>query len=256
MRERALPITAGTFASLALAVSASADFTNFDVVDEGLYNTADADFGGPDVGMVNVWSIYAVFDNEFDSITAIFVLEDDPNFPDATSMTHTSLAADGKSPGGGFWNWNAGDDTSLSTGFPFDDDPDAALADTYLTIGLRSGSYVDGGDAASFVPGSAAVLADSGILDGTGSITEDFVYIALPDHEQSFPDKDGRVLVLSIATFQGEHASGSWNLQWVNTEAGGGGDVAGAEWTTIPAPGALALLGLAGLAGGRRRRRG
>ena len=138
MRENALPIAAGALASLALTVAASADFASFDVVDEGLYNTANADFGGPNVGMVNVWSIYAVFDNEFDSITSIFVLEYDPNFPDATSMTHTSLAADRKSPGGGLWNWNAGDDTSLSTGFPFDDDPDAALADTYLTIGLRN----------------------------------------------------------------------------------------------------------------------
>ncbi len=256
MRESMLPIAAGVMGSLALTIAASADFTNFDVVDEGLYNTADAAFDGPNVGMVNVWSIYAVFDNAFDSITSIFVLADDPNFPDATSMTHTSLAADGKSPGGGFWNWTAGGDTSLSTGFPYDDDPAAALADTYLTIGLRSGSYADGGDAAAFIPGSAGVLADSGILSGTGSITEDFVYFALPDNDQSFPDKDGRVLVLSIATLAGEHASGSYNIQWANTEGGGAGYVAGAGWTTVPAPGALALLGLAGLASGRRRRRG
>ncbi len=258
MRENVLPIAVGVFAPLALAVSASADFTGFQVVNEGQYDTADALFDGPNVGLVDVWSVYALFDNDFDSITSIFVLADDPNFPDATEMRHSSDVAkmwDGL--GQGFWNWNAGEDTSLSTGFPYDDDPNAALADTYLTIGLRSGSYADGGDAASFIPGSAGVLADSGILNGTGSITEDFVYLALPDHEQSFP-VEGRVLVLSIATFQGEHASGSWNLQWVNTEEGGGGGgyVAGAEWTTIPAPGALALLGLAGLASGRRRRRG
>ena len=135
----------------------------------------------------------------------------------------------------------------------YDLDPAAADADTYLTIGLKSGTFPDGGDGAFFAPGSEAILDDSGILNGSGVINELFAYSATPDDAQTYP-VDGRVLVLQVAVRSGEHASGVWNISWGNIGAGGGG-LARLEWTTVPAPGALPLLGLAGLAGARRRRR-
>ena len=107
---------------------------------------------------------------------------------------------------------------------------------------------------AFFAPGTEADLVASGILNGSGSLVVNFAYSVTPDKEQAFP-VDGRVLVLQVAVRSGEHASGVWNISWGNIGAGGGG-LARLEWTTVPAPGAMALLGLAGLAGTRRRRRG
>ena len=121
-------------------------------------------------------------------------------------------------------------------------------------IGLKSGSFGDGEDAAFFGIGHEQVLDASGILNGNGVIDVDFAYTATPDDAQTYP-VDGRVLVLQVAVGSGEHASGVWNISWGNIGAGGGG-LARLEWTTVPAPGALPLLGLAGLAGTRRRRRG
>ncbi len=249
MRKNVLPITAGVLGSLALAISASADFTGFKLVNKGQYNTADA-FGGPNVGLVDVWNLYAVFNDPNDSLNAIFVLADQP---DANDMIHSS---DVKTPfdglGGGWWNWAFGANTALNIGPVYGLDPDAADADTYITIGLKSGTFPKGGNAAFFPPGGEGILVDSGILNGNGVIDVDFAYAATPDDKQTYP-VDGQVLVLNFAVRRGEHASGEWNIQWGNIGAGGG-QANSQIWTTVPAPGALALLGLAGLVGTRRRR--
>ena len=251
MRKNVLPITAGVLGSLALAVSASADFTGFQVENKGQYDTYDAS-GGPDVGLVNVWNLYVLFDDPNDSLNAIFVLRDHPVF---NNMIHSSdLFAPFDGLGGGFWNWAFGANTPLSIGPVYGFDPAAADADTYLSIGLKSGTFPDGGDAAFFPPGGEGILVDSGILNGNGVIDVDFAYAATPDDKQTFP-VDGQVLVLNFAVLRGEHASGEWNIQWGNV-GGEGGQRLSETWTTVPAPGALALLGLAGLAGARRRRRG
>ena len=248
MRKRTLPLTAGVLGSLALAVSTSADFTGFVAEMKGSFDTASDPFGGPNVGVVDVWNIYATFDDPEDSLTGIFALE-----AAGHEMTHSS---DLNSPfdglGGGFWNWSLGTNTPLPAGNTYNLNPAAADADTYLSIGLKSGSFAT--DAAFFGPGFEQILNDSGIMNGNGSITEDFTYSATPDDEQTYPI-DGRVLILNIAVLSGEHASGSWNIRWGNVGAGGG-QIIGAQWTTIPAPGALALLGLAGLACPRSRRQG
>ena len=59
--------------ALAIAVSASADFTGFQTEMKGTYDTAGA-FNGPDVGLVDVWNLYARFDDPNDSMNGIFVL--------------------------------------------------------------------------------------------------------------------------------------------------------------------------------------
>lgn len=251
MTKNVLPITAGVFGSLALAISASADFTGVQTEMKGTYDTAGA-FGGPDVGLVDVWNLYALFNDPNDVLTGIFVLADSPNFGEMIHSSDLKTPFDGL--GGGFWNWASGANTPLSNGPTYNLDPAAADADTYLTIGLKSGTYPDGGDGAFFAPGSLDILQNSGILNGNGSINQDFAYAATPDDIHVYP-VDGRVFVLQVAVLSGEHASGVWNISWGNVGAGGGGQER-LEWTTVPAPAALALLGLAGLAGARRRRRG
>ena len=87
MRKNVLPITAGVLGSLAFAVSASADFTGFQTEMKGTYDTAGA-FGGPDVGLVDVWNLYALFNDPNDSMAGIFALADDPNFGE---IIHSSV---------------------------------------------------------------------------------------------------------------------------------------------------------------------
>ena len=250
MRKNVLPITAGVLGSLALAVSASADFTGWKMLHKGQYDTALA-FGGPNVGEVDVWNLYLNFDDPNDTLNSIFVVTAEP----FTSMEHSSdLNAKFDGKGGGFWNWTFAGNQPLDSDGIYGADPNAGDADTYISIGLKSGTFPAGGDAAFFAPGSEAILVNSGILNGSGSINELFGFNATADDAQSFP-VDGQIFVLQVAVLKGQHASGIWNIQW-GTVGGQGPIQTRFQWTTIPAPGAMALLGLAGLAGARRRRRG
>ncbi len=225
-----LGITAGVFGSLALAVSASAKFTGCLIELQGTYDTALAFPVGFDEGLVNVWNLYALFDDPNDHYIKTFVVANDANFGVMVHSSDATAAFDGM--GNGFWNWVIGGNTPLSAGPVYGIDPAAGDADTYLTIGLKAGTFGAGVDAAFFTPGSEAILVDSGILNGCGVIDEDFAYVATPVDEQAFP-VNGRVLVLQISVPFGEHASGVWNVEWGNVGAGGGGQ-ARCEWTTVP----------------------
>ena len=250
MRKNVVPIIAGVFGSLALAVSASADFTGFQAVLKRTFDTADSNFG-EDVGLVDVWNVYALFNDPDDRYVATFVL-----LPDFPTMMHSSdlfEAFDGK--GGGFWN-NVEvppGNTPQSAGFIYNLDRPGFDNDTYITIGLKAGfpddpGDPDDGDRASFDPEGEGFFNASGILSGSGILSDEFAFFTIPEAPQAAP-VDGRVLVLQVAVLTGEHASGLWNVQWGNVGPNPGGGQTTRQWTTVPAPGALALLGLAGLAG-------
>ena len=81
--------------------------------------------------------------------------------------------------------------------------------------------------------------------------------IGLDSPNNYTPDPDGAAGLGSLAGFDGSTVNGAYTI-YIGDSAGG--DVGALSWwsvrieyTEIPAPGALALLGLAGLAGRRRR---
>ncbi len=258
MRKNVLPITAGVVGALVLSVSASADFTGW-VMEKNPEPFDTKGHIGPDVGLVDVWNLYLVFDNPLDTLNAIFAIQD----PAFNTIIHSS---DLKTPfdgaGDGFWNWNFGLNRPVR-GPVFSLDNNAANADTFMTIGLKAALLDVPIDAAGFATGAEALLNDSGIMNGTATLTTipgepptNFAYFATPKDLQTFPGEDGRLLVFQVAVRAGQHASGVWNVQWGTVAPGAGGEtLTRFEWTTVPAPGAMALLGLAGLAGARRRRR-
>ena len=113
--------------------------------------------------------------------------------------------------------------------------------DSFVTIGLSTS------------PGNA--MLDIGIdwtgFEAGGAVwTDNGSWFATPDDAQVY-EVDGRVLIGQFTLADGELV-GQVNLQGKNAD--------GSNWTVlgqsiaVPAPGALALLGLAGLASGRRRK--
>ena len=117
--------------------------------------------------------------------------------------------------------------------------------DSFVSIGLLD----DGGDA----------MLDIGIdwtdFESGGSIsTANGTWFATPSDSQVFA-VDGRVLVGQFTVNDGDHVYGSLNLQGkdadlTNWNANG----VAFDSNAIPAPGAIALLGLAGVAARRRRK--
>ena len=67
---------------------------------------------------------------------------------------------------------------------------------------------------------------------------------------------EGSAAVTSLdAAFAGQNGNGNWTLTMNDRAFGDTGAITGWELRIIPAPGALALLGLGGLVAGRRNRR-
>ncbi len=225
MKMKTLAMLAGVGAPLIATASAPAAFLGITVT--GKTN----DFG------LLVCNIYANFDTPGDIFQAVAGTVDAPLL----------IQVEG---GGTFYNHAFGTDrapgSALIAAFP------SLAYDTFVTIGVKQTGQVD--DALVITPGFP-----SGIT-GTSLATSVSGWAVTPIDPQSDPFNpnyvggNGSILIGQFSTADGSGISGTMLIQYVNF-----GDKKATQAVVsffhVPTPGALALLGTAGLIGARRRRR-
>ncbi len=121
--------------------------------------------------------------------------------------------------------------------------------DSWVTIGLVSQDSTGDG-----FPDGGNALSQQGVdFSGFGDEvnTNNGSWYVTPDDAQG-AEIDGRVLIAQLTLVDGVEGDLYGNLNFQGKDADGGTWSATDQW--LPAPGALALLGLAGIAGRRRRR--
>jgi hypothetical protein len=199
---------------LILAGTAVADFTGMQ------YETVENGMAG-----LTTYLVYAGVDagGELDAVYG-----DDSNT--------LSVSSDG-----GFYQHafggNSAPSAALIAAFP------SLAYDSFVTIGLLDST----GDA------MLSIGIDYTDFEAGGSIvTDNGTWFATPSDPQVL-EIDGRVLVGQFTVGDGDHVYGSMNFQGKNSDLSNW-NADGVLFDTIPTPGALALLGLAGIAARRRRK--
>ena len=219
MKIKTLSLLAGVGAPLIMTTASSAGFV-------GLKTTIkDNPFG------LLVVNVYAIFDRPGeDHMIAVA----------GTPLNPLSVVVEG----GTFYNHafglvsNQPSDPALIAVFP------SLAFDSFVTIGKKT---LDGSNL-TITPGMPVI---------TGSIftTADAGWAVTPDNPQGNPFDpanvagNGQILIAQFSTETGTEIHGTLLLKFV------GSTQAYVGFTSIPAPGALALLGAAGLIDTRRRRR-
>ena len=221
MKVKTLSALAGVGTALILSGTANAAFT-------GLTVELFADGTVQGGAARDVWRVYANFSGATDTLTAVFGNS-------ASPMAISSTTGAFFNPGGSATNGppSAGDLAAYPVwGFG-----------TYATIGDVAGTpdTANVGFTPAFPTFLAANLAPNTNIGW-------FTAGPLP---QGRPVA-GRVMIMQLAVNDGVHVSGSVGVQY---EIDGTSQQSlNQTFNSIPAPGALALLGLAGLVGSRRRR--
>jgi len=200
--------------------------------------TAMADYTGLSFeGVMNddgTWTarIYANFDAASDELDAVFGDADD-------SLSISSTDGFYQNPFGG--NTSADINPALYAAFP------SLVRDSWVTIGLED----------NIGNNMLNIGIDWSDFENGGNIsTDNGTWFATPDDAQVLAGEDLRVMVGQFTMYGADsHVSGVLNLQgksgdFVTFQARG----QAFDFTMIPAPGALALLGLAGVASRRRRK--
>jgi hypothetical protein len=218
MKMKALCALGATFAAATAANAAFVGLTFENYVGAGW---AANGFSG-----LTAWRIYADFNSPDDFLVSVF----------GSPLNPMSMS----SSDGAFFNSIVAN--SLTAPLPLMPAIWSNQWDTYVTIGLDTNI----GDATGLSPGFAGEVGD---LAGnfTASNAAWFITPADPQGDAgNYPGND--VMIAQLVVAAGENASGTVSLQFE------GGAQALDEQFATPAPGVLALLGLAGLAGTRRRR--
>jgi MYXO-CTERM domain-containing protein len=244
MKVKNLSALAGLGGALILSCSAQAGVV-------GLYVTEVAptpDMPAPPGGILRtIYHVYAEFDGPGYHVNAW------GGGGDLGNGIIQNLNQDGSGLGTGFVQvGGAGGNTAPSYA------TSARSWDTYMTIGVRFGAEGPGGiDATSVIPNTPAFIAGT---QWTAPASGGGVFIT-PDDAQgnadyidSGSDTANRVLLMQLVVNVGQHVAGTIGVNWEVSGVAGATTTPGLTFNSVPAPGALALLGLAGLVGSRRRR--
>ena len=216
MKTRTLISLAGVGAPLILAASANAAFTGVKAVEK------------PNPFGLLTYNIYATFDvrpNDF-----VFAVAGTPLAPLNINVR-----------GGTFFQHafgsNKAPNPALIAAFPI------LAFDTFVTIGKK----ISTGDATGLAPGFPGFGPDRLAMNNSG-------WFITPDDPQGIPLPTGQVLLAQLSTDDG---LGFFGTMLVSGFSNGVSfqEVVSFDTQQAPAPGALALLGAAGLLGARRRRR-
>ena len=210
-------------------------------------NSAHADYVGIEWAALEqgqpedifVFGVYAVFNDPADRLLGVI---GDPN---------TMLDIWTDSPGGYHQTGAAMLGSDLAPASAFTDIFPELMYDSFVTIGLGAG-YA-GENTTGLTPGWFDLVSPG--FNETGMIgpASEGWFNGNPDNTQGAPDDDGRVMIAQLSVNDG------WTTINGRSLVIGWNNAAGETSQTvdsfkIPAPGALVLLGLAGLSGARRRR--
>ncbi len=231
MKMRTLSVLAGVSTPLILTGSASAGFVGLDIVSKE--NT----FG------LLVCNVYAVFDN-----TAGDIMQAVAGLPGQNLVIQVQ---------NGSWFAPAGGTDQAPSTFLVGLFPSLAF-DTFVTIGVKQSGTNPQGGGIGVVDQLTLTPTFPGFGTSSLTLTNDS-WAVTPVNAQSNPFDpayaagDGRVLIFQGSTADGTGIGGEMLLQFVSD--GVAGSQAFVSFFHVPSPGAMALLGTAGLIGARRRRR-
>ncbi len=227
MKVRTLAVLAGVSAPLILAGSSEAGFV-------GITTTSKPN----DFGLLVV-NVYAIFDRPGQDFME--VVAGTPNTPLRIEVI-----------GGTFYNTpNFGTDQAPTT-FLIGLFPSLAF-DTFLTIGVKAvGTSGQPKDNLTIAPGFPN-LTGSVIQTITSGYGLTPLTPARDPFDAAYFPGNGHILIGQFATSNGSAISGTFLIQY--TSNGNQFQQTVVSWVHVPSPGALALLGTAGMIGARRRRR-
>ncbi len=225
MKVKTMCLLAGAGAPLILSGSATAGFVGTKATSK------PNEFG------LLVVNVYAVFDR--------------PDPGDGSGDHMVAVAGTPNTPlnvkieGGVFYNSPFGGDSAPRAAF-FPTFPSLAF-DTFVTIGKKTSS----GDTLTITPGFPLGITGSSLTGTT------FGWAVIPTAPQgdpfnakhSFPG-NGQILIAQFSTLEGTAISGTLLIRYVGNGQSGQNIVS----FSIPTPGTLAVMGVAGLIGRRRRR--
>jgi hypothetical protein len=214
MKVKALAFAAG---ALALTGAANADFTGAHIEDLG-------DLGAG----VSTYRVYVDFSSPSDQLLAV------SGNAAVSALYFNSLDGDAlRNTAGGFAGLSFED-------FPF---PGIEAWDSWVTLGTDTPGASD----ADFSPGFLGGSGSTSVINGTSfsQATNGGWF----DSNPGTPETGESILIAQFTVANFEFGA---TADWQST--GSGATSSAFYVTTVPAPGALALLGLAGVAARRRRR--
>ncbi len=227
MKMSTLSALAGASVPLILAGTANAGFVGLKLVEK------------PNAFGLLVYNIYAQFDERPDDF--VFAVAGTPLSPLNVNVR-----------GGTFFQHQFGNDQAPNGGLCVVPGFETLCLDTFVTIGKKTSA----GDATALAPGWPGFGPDRLAGNNLG-------WFITPDDPQGLPNVNNQVLLMQLSTATGTGFFGTILVNGFSNDLDLGSLPAGADvdgyvsfdTQQAPAPGALALLGTAGLLGCRRRRR-